>query len=273
MHEYEYKILGETADKQKKISYWEAAIGLQMVDDLHPTEYLIGLAQASVDGELSYAQVEEQLYSHYENETEEDKQKRVKEGDLVAARIASVLDSPGYPLKPPSLMAIHKKLFQDIYNHAGQFRTVNIYKSETILGGRSVNYTNHDALAGTLEYDFSREKEQTYAGLDMEQIIKRISGFTSSIWQTHPFMEGNTRTTAVFMECYLRHLGFVVDNDMFKECSKYFRNSLVRANFADYAKGIVETDEFLVRFYRNLLTEDKATLNNRDLMLDTGDVK
>lgn len=273
MPDYEYKIYGETADKQKKISYWEAAIGLQMVDDLQPTEYLVELAQANVDGKLSYSEVEEQLYCHYENETDEEKQKRVKEGDMVAARIASILDSPGYPLKPPALMAIHKKLFQDIYEHAGQFRTVNIYKKEPILGGRSVNYTNFDALVSTLDYDFSKEKEQTYAGLNINQIVKRISGFTSAIWQAHPFMEGNTRTTAVFIECYLRHLGFRVDNDMFKEHSKYFRNSLVRANFADYSNGIVETDEYLVRFYGNLLTEDKVLLRNRDLILEISGLK
>lgn len=195
-----------------------------MVDDLQPTEYLVELAQANVDGKLSYLQVEEQLYRHYENETDEEKQKRVKEGDLVAARIASVLNSPGYPLKPPSLMAIHKKLFQDIYDHAGQFRAVNIYKNELILGGRSVNYTNYDALAGTLDYDFAKEKEQTYAGLDINQIIKRISGFTSSIWQAHPFMDGNGRTARLLMNAALIQEGYI-------PCvmSPFIRNEYIQA--------------------------------------------
>ena len=267
MPDYEYRIYGETADKRKKISYWGAAIGLQMVDDLQPTEYLAELAQANVDGKLSYSEVEQQLYCHYENETEEEKQKRAKEGDLAAVRIVSIMDSPGYPLKPPALMAIHKKLFQDIYEHAGQFRTVNIYKKESALGGGSVNYTNCDALASTLDYYLSKEKEQTYSGLDMSKIIKRISVFTSAIWKAHPFMEGNTRTTAVFLECYLRHLGIEVDYDVFKEHSKYFRNSLVRANFSDYTKGIERTNEYLARFYGNLLTSDKVALRDEDLVL------
>lgn len=265
--ENEYKIYGETEDKKRKKSYWEAAIGLQAVDDLQPSDYLIELAQANVDGSLSYRQVEDLLYSHYENETAAENNERIREGDLVAARIAAILDSPGYPLKLSSLKAIHKKLFGDIYEHAGQFRKVNIYKEEPVIGGNTVKYTNHDALVDTLEYDIEQEKTRSYAGLDMKQIIKRITAFTSGIWQAHPFMEGNTRTTAVFMECYLIHLGFRVDNEMFKEYSKYFRNALVRANYADYPAGIVETDEFLIRFYTNLLTEEKLELRNQELML------
>lgn len=269
MAEYEYKIYGETEDKKKKKSYWEAAIGLQEVDDLRPSQYLVELAQANVDGELSYRQVEDLLYNHYENESIGEKKERIKEGDLVAARIAAILDSPGYPLKLSSLKAIHKNLFRDIYAHAGEFRTVNIYKQEPVLGGATVNYTNYDALVDTLEYDIERERDKSYSGLNRKQIIKRIAAFTSGIWQAHPFMEGNTRTTAVFMECYLIHLGFQVDNEMFKEYSKYFRNALVRANYADYPAGITETDEYLIRFYTNLLTEEKLPLENRELVCVT----
>lgn len=145
MTEYRYQIYGETKDKKKKKPYWEAAIGFQEVDDLQPLEYLIELAQENVDGNLSYGQVEELLYTHYENETAEEKNERIKEGDLVVARIAAILDSPGYPLKLSSFKAIHKKLFGDIYVHAGEFRTVNIYKKEPVIGGNTVKYKNYDA--------------------------------------------------------------------------------------------------------------------------------
>lgn len=268
MTEYDgYQIHGETQNSKKKIAYWEAAIGLQRVDDLTPSKYLIELAQQNVDGKLSYKQVESLLYSHYEDETPEERRTRTREGDLVAARIVSILDSPNYPLKITSLTSIHKKLFQDIYEHAGQFRTVNIYKDEPILDGETVKYTAYGALRETLEYDIEQEKQKTYAGLDMTQIVKRIASFTSCLWQAHPFMEGNTRTVAVFMECYLNYLGFPVDNTMFKMHSKYFRNALVRANYADYPNRIAETDEYLIRFYTNLLTDQKTALRNRDLIL------
>lgn len=80
-------------------------------------------------------------------------------------------------------------------------------------------------------------------------------------------MEGNTRTTAVFMECYLNNMGFQVDNTMFKDNSQYFRNALVRANFADYKNGITETNQYLETFYKNLLAGGNFRLRNHDLIL------
>ena len=263
----EYQIYGETTDKAAKRSYWDAAKGLQQVDGLKPTEYLSELANANIDGELTYQQIEDLLYKRYENESAEDIQNRNKEADLVAARIAHILDSPGYPLKIASLKAIHRELFKDIYDHAGQFRSVNIYKPEPILNGDTVKYTNYSALEDTLEYDFDTEKGKSYAGLTEEKVIKRVTAFTSSIWQAHPFMEGNTRTTAVFMECYLKNMGFQLDNTLFKDYSQYFRNALVRANFADYKNGIAETSQYLENFYKNLLSDGGLQLRNRDLFL------
>ena len=263
----EYQVYGETNDKVIKKSYWNAAKGLQKVDGLNPTKYLSDLAESNIEGKLTYQQVEELLYERYENETAEDIENRNKEADLVSARIVHILDGPGYPLKVTSLKAIHRELFKDIYDYAGQFRKVNIYKSEPILNGDTVKYTNYTALEETLEYDFDTERNKTYGELTNDKVIRRIASFTSDIWQAHPFMEGNTRTTAVFMECYLNNMGFQVDNTMFKDYSLYFRNALVRANFADYKNGISETSQFLEYFYENLLMGGKYSLKNRDLIL------
>lgn len=263
----EYQIYGETTDKAVKESYWNAAKGLQKVDGLKPTKYLSDLAESNIEGKLTYQQVEKLLYEHYENETAEDIENRNKEADLVSARIVHILDGPGYPLKVTSLKAIHRELFKDIYEYAGQFRKVNIYKSEPILNGDTVKYTNYTALEETLEYDFDTEKNKSYEELTGDKVIRRISAFASAIWQAHPFMEGNTRTTAVFMECYLNNMGFHVDNTMFKDYSLYFRNALVRANFADYKNRVIETSLFLEHFYENLLMGGEFRLSNRDLIL------
>nr|WP_314463788.1 Fic family protein [uncultured Clostridium sp.] len=263
----EYQVYGETTDKAIKKSYWNAAKGLQKVDGLNPTKYLSDLAESNIEGKLTYQQVEELLYERYENETAEDIEHRNKEADLVSARIVHILDGPGYPLKVTSLKAIHRELFKDIYDYAGQFRKVNIYKSEPILNGDTVKYTNYTALEETLEYDFDTERNKSYGELPNDKVIRRITSFTSAIWQAHPFMEGNTRTTAVFMECYLNNMGFQVDNTMFKDYSQYFRNALVRANFADYKNGISETSQFLEYFYENLLLGGENRLRNRDLIL------
>lgn len=85
------------------------------------------------------------------------------------------------------------------------------------------------------------------------------------LWQIHVFDEGNTRTTAVFFIKYLRTLGFTVDNTLFSKHAWYFRNAMVRANYENLAAGIHETNEYLVKFLRNLLLGEENELKNRYL--------
>lgn len=267
VNDNEYNIIGETPDKLRKAKYWQAAIGLQKVDGLVPSQYLVELAQENVDGQVSYKEIEELLYRRYEHETEEEIKNRLKESDLVSARIAAILDGGGFPLNPDSLKNIHGILFEDLYSHAGQYRQVNISKAEPILNGRSVIYADWRNIKSTLDYDFTAEKEKTYKGFNTTQIVKRIADFTSSIWQVHPFMEGNTRTTAVFIECYLNSLGFQVNNDAFRDNSLYFRNALVVVNYASLMEGIVPNNEPLIQFFQNLLTGDEQKLSNKALFV------
>lgn len=120
-------------------------------------------------------------------------------------------------------------------------------------------------MNATLEYDFSQEKNFSYKGLSMDEIIHHLAVFISRLWQIHIFGEENTRTTAVFFIKYLRTLGFSVTNDIFAENAWYFRNALVRANYTNLQKGIYETTEYLEVFLRNLLLNGKNELHNRSL--------
>ena len=126
-----------------------------------------------------------------------------------------------------------------------------------------------------LECLFTTEEETTFNGainfdyskLNKDELIKHIAKFTSSIWQVHPFGEGNTRTTAVFIEKYLNNMGFDVNNDMFKEHSLYFRNALVRSNYGNIPRGIYPTFDYLIMFFENLLQGKSHKLKNRDLYI------
>ena len=166
---------------------------------------------------------------------------------------------------PNEYISIHRKLFQGIYSHAGKIRDYNITKKEWVLDGASVVYGSASKLRATLEYDFSQEKNFSYRGLSMNEIIHHLAVFVSRLWQIHIFGEGNTRTTAVFFIKYLRTLGFSVTNDIFAENAWYFRNALVRANYTNLPKGIHETTEYLEAFLRNLLLDEKNELRNRNL--------
>ena len=124
-------------------------------------------------------------------------------------------------------------------------------------------------ISDTLEYEFDTEKKFSYEGLTMPEMVKHISRFIANVWQIHPFGEGNTRTTAVFAIQFLRHLGFEVTNEIFAENSKYFRNSLVRANYTNMQYGITETTEYLERFFRNLLMGEQNELKSRYMIVGT----
>ncbi len=128
-------------------------------------------------------------------------------------------------------------------------------------------YGSASELEATLEYDFSREREFSYKGLTMEEIIHHLAVLISRLWQIHIFGEGNTRTTAVFFIKYLITLGFNVTNEIFAEHSWYFRNALVRANYTNLPKGIYETTEYLELFLKNLLLNENHPLSNRDLRI------
>ena len=187
-NEENYIIDNEITDTAKKQEYWDTGIGLNKVDNLKPSKYLLELSQKNINGELKYNEVENLLKTYYEKQNSND---------------------------------------------------INI----------------------------QREKEFDYSKLNKDELIKHIAKFTSSIWQVHPFGEGNTRTTAVFIEKYLNNMGFNVNNNMFKNKSLYFRNALVRSNYGNIPRGIYPTFDYLVMFFENLLQGKNNELNNRDLYI------
>lgn len=252
--------------KEYKSACWEAAIGLQQVDALEVSEYLKELSYKEIEGELTHYEIEELLYKKYEEE--EVVVGRQKEADIVSTRIAALLQEDGFTLSPITLKYIHKTLFTGIYNHAGAFRKYNISKDEPILGGRSVKYANYQMIEDTFAYDFEQEKKKSYEGLSSADVVKRIANFTSAIWQVHAFGEGNTRTTAVFIQKYLNYMGFQVDNSLFLENSLFYRNALVRSNYGSYSENVMPSNIWLERFYENLLFEGKHELRNRDLLVE-----
>ena len=190
---------------------------------------------------------------------------RTEEADKVSSRIAEILSETAFSFSPNEYIAIHRKLFQGIYKHAGKIRDYNITKKEWGLDGATAMYGSASELRATLEYDFPQEKDFSYKGLSMEEIIHHLAVFISRLWQIHIFGEGNTRTTAVFFIKYLRTLGFSATNDIFAENAWYFRNALVRANYTNLQKGIHETTEYLEAFLRNLLLNEEK--------VDMGDTK
>ena len=251
--------------KRDKGYAWHTAIGLQAVDGLKPSKYLIDTAIKNIEGDISIDEAQELLNTYYEENPKADTDDRTEEADKVAVRIAKILSEKAFSFTPNEYISIHKKLFAGIYGHAGKLRDYNITKKEWVLNGATVLYGSASELRATLDYDFAEEKKFSYKNLSMEDIIHHLALFVSRLWQIHVFGEGNTRTTAVFFIKYLRTLGFEVTNDIFAENAWYFRNALVRANYNDLKNGVHETTEYLELFLRNLLLDEKNELHNRSM--------
>lgn len=252
-------------DKWEKGCAWYTAIGLQDVDGLKPSDYLLRTARRNIEGEISFAEADALLQTYYREAPVHEAGNRTEEADKVSLRIAAILSERAFSFTPHEYLAIHRKLFSGIYPHAGHMRDYNLTKKEWVLDGATVLYGSAAELAATLDYDFAQEKNFSYRGLSEEEILHHLAVFVSRLWQIHVFCEGNTRTTAVFFIKYLRTLGFDATNDIFAENAWYFRNALIRANYNDLRHGIHETTEYLELFLRDLLLNESHPLQNRTM--------
>ena len=253
-------------DKREKAYAWSTAIGLQAVDGLQTSEYLLQTAQRHIEGEISIEEVRDLVKTYYQSKTlresdDDDKQ----EADKVSANITKVLSSKTLNFSTSGYISVHRRVFEGVFKHAGTLRKYDITKREWVLDGDTVNYLNWEDLRRAIDYDIEQEKSFSYKGLSSDEMISHISKFASGLWQIHAFCEGNTRTTAVFIILYLRSIGFQVNNELFANHSWYFRNALVRANYKNAVKGIDYTPVYLERFFRNLLLGERWDLRNRYL--------
>ena len=243
---------------------WSTGIGLQAVDGLEPSKYLIDTAIQNIEGEITMKEARDLIENYYKSKpAKSTDNNRTEEADKVASRIAELLSEPAFSFSPNEYISIHRKLFLGIYKHAGTIRNYNITKKEWVLDGATVMYGSASELKATLEYGFSQERAFDYRGLTIDEIIHHLAFFISRLWQIHIFGEGNTRTTAVFFIKYLRTLGFSATNEIFAKNAWYFRNSLVRANYNNLQAGVHETTEYLELFLKNLLLGEHNQLKNR----------
>lgn len=263
-----YIRLGEPKLK-KKAAAWQTAIGLQAVDGLSVSDYLLKTAKENIEEKITDKEANAQISNYYEDRCDRYViEAGTKEADIVAGRIASLLAEKTFSFTPAFWMSVHRYLFKDVFMHAGKIRTYNIYKNEWVLNGKSVLYASYDSIPITMEYDFKAEATFSYKNLSKDAINRHLAQFTCDIWQIHPFGEGNMRSTAVFLIKYLSSLGYSINQECFAKKSWYFRNALVRANYNNLPNDIHATTLYLERFFENLLFGGNNDLKNRYLHID-----
>lgn len=267
--EFDEYLHQEEPRRRERAEAWDIAIGLQAVDGLTPSAYLVETAKRHIEGDISIDEVRRLIDDYYRAGAGHDAPpENAEEADKVSANITKLLNEKTFSFSPTGYAATHGRIFEGVFKFAGKFRDCNITKKEWVLRGDTVLYVGFDEIRMALEHDFDREREFRYRGLTLPEIISHISKFVSGIWQIHAFREGNTRATAVFSIKYLRSMGFQVGNELFREHSWYFRNALVRANYRNVRKGIEPDPVFLERFFRNLLAGEQNELKNRSMLVD-----
>lgn len=258
--------------KREKGYAWQTAIGLQAVDGLRPSDYLIETARRDIEGEITIDEAQQLIKNYYQSKevrTAEDDEKQ--EADVASTNIRRILAEKTFAFTVVGLTSIHRRIFDGVFKFAGKIRDYNITKKEWVLRGDTVLYVSAPDIRRAIEYDLEQEHAFDYTQVSPDKLVEHLAKFVSGLWQIHPFGEGNARTTAVFTILYLRSMGFNVENDLFAKHSWYFRNALVRANYQNVQKGIMRNSDFLILFFRNLLLGEKNELKNRYMVVDLPD--
>jgi len=254
-------------ERRERAHAWAMAIGLQDVDGLKPSKYLIDTAKRNIEGEITQKQARQIVDAYYESKDSHDVPPDTEEADKVSARMIGVINSPAFTFSPTYYIGLHQRIFEDVLPNAGEMRTVELMKREWVLNGDSVQYGPSFLIEKSLKDIFTEERRFSYKGLSEDSFVMHFASFISAIWQIHPFREGNTRTVALFAIKYLRSLGYQVSNDLFAENSWYFRNALVRANYENVRLQVEKTQLPLEEFFKVLLFGYELELKNRFLRI------
>lgn len=137
---------------------------------------------------------------------------------------------------PAGLCEIHRFLFGDIYDWAGQYRIMNIEKAERQLGGRSVWYSNDDNIGRDLANTFSAIQGFNWDECTREEFVSALARLFPPIWQVHPFREGNTRTVVMLMTLFVEAHGYFFDKDLLAASAGYVRDSFVMASIDQFSE-------------------------------------
>lgn len=121
------------------------------------------------------------------------------EADYVVYRLKDLAFNPlpgDYHTK--HLLQIHEFIFQDIYDWAGQPRTISIYKEEDVLGGLSIEYSEPSDIVENLDHVLTDMRDKPWNQMEQSELTNEFCNSLADLWRIHPFREGNTRTTITF---------------------------------------------------------------------------
>ncbi len=176
------------------------------------------------------------------------------EADYVTYRLKEIAQTPlsgNYDFA--HLLDMHKHIFQDIYEWAGQQRKLNIYKEEPVLGGLSIDYSDMFDIPKDSERILSEMRGKAWKEMDAHEAALQFSDSLAKLWKVHPFREGNTRTTVTFCCQYADAIGLNPDRKLFEDNAQYMRTALVAYNAVFDDMGDVSKPEYLIKIVEDAI--------------------
>lgn len=163
----------------------------------------------------------------------DEKELDLAEAELSRANMMLLYEKGFNDFSSKGFCTIHKTLFGDVYEWAGQYRKINIQKRENILAGKSVWYSDYTRINYDLDEAWNKITNIKWNELSKNDFVKSIARLFPALWQVHPFREGNTRTTVMVMTFFVEHYGYYFDQVLMSESAGYVRNAFVLASLGE----------------------------------------
>lgn len=140
-----------------------------------------------------------------------DEELKEAEKDIAFVKLIGVEELEKETVNANLLKDIHKYLFNDIYDWAGEYRTVPIYKEEVVLPGLSLEYAQPKDIEKRLEQEFENLNSIEWSNKKIDELSLQLTKSLARIWRVHPFRDGNTRTVLTFANVFSKMKGFNLD--------------------------------------------------------------
>ena len=140
---------------------------------------------------------------------------RQAEADIGFLKIINVDSVDGDYPDEVLIQNIHKHIFEDIFDWAGEYRKVPLVKEELVLPGYSIPYSDYQNIQSDLRKRILDLNSCTWSNMSAQEISMTFARKIALLWKVHPFRDGNTRTVLSFAFLYAKRHGFPFDIEIF----------------------------------------------------------
>ena len=133
------------------------------------------------------------------------------EKDITFAKFLNIDSTFSQNFDSSYLKSIHKHIFEDIFDWAGEFRTVPVLKQEVVIPGLSLEYSQPKDIEKKLKLCVDKMNSTNWKTLSLDEKVSTFTAQLAELWKIHPFRDGNTRTTITFARQFSKEHGFPMD--------------------------------------------------------------